>query len=67
MNRFDAIIIAIEAHKQSFGRDSGEDFTWYDKACFDEALRRTRPFPGRSCLPKSVSATVILERTPGNV
>lgn len=67
MNQLDAIIIGADANKQSFGRDNCEDFTWYGKACFDEALRRTRSFPGLSCVSKSVSATVILKRTPGNM
>jgi hypothetical protein len=38
------IITATDANNQSFGCDNGEDFTWYGKAYFDEALRRTRSF-----------------------
>ena len=38
------IITATDADNQSFGCDSGEDFTWFGKAYFDEALRRTRSF-----------------------
>jgi hypothetical protein len=35
---------ATDANNQSFGCDNGDDFTWFGKACFDEALRRTRSF-----------------------
>jgi len=38
------IITATGANNQSFGCDNGQDFTWYGKAYFDEALRRTRSF-----------------------
>ncbi len=38
------IITATDASNQSFGCDNGEDFTWFGKAYFDEALRRTRSF-----------------------
>ena len=38
------IITATDANSQSFGCANGEDFTWYGKAYFDEALRRTRSF-----------------------
>ena len=38
------IITATDAKNQSFGCDNGEDFTWFGKAYFDEALRRTRSF-----------------------
>jgi hypothetical protein len=38
------IITATDANNQSFGCDNGEDFTWYGKAYFDQALRRTRSF-----------------------
>lgn len=38
------IITATDANNQSFGCGSGEDFTWYGKAYFDDALRRTRSF-----------------------
>ncbi|MBI5909246.1 MAG: peptidase [Betaproteobacteria bacterium] len=38
------IITATDARNQSFGCDNGEDFTWFGKAYFDEALRRTRSF-----------------------
>jgi Peptidase C13 family len=38
------IITATDANNQSFGCANGEDFTWYGKAYFDEALRRTRSF-----------------------
>ena len=38
------IITATDANNPSFGCDNGEDFTWYGKAYFDEALRRTRSF-----------------------
>jgi hypothetical protein len=38
------IITATDANNQSFGCDNGEDYTWFGKAYFDEALRRTRSF-----------------------
>jgi hypothetical protein len=38
------IITATDARNQSFGCDNGEDLTWFGKAYFDEALRRTRSF-----------------------
>jgi hypothetical protein len=38
------IITATDAKSQSFGCDNGEDFTWFGRAYFDEALRRTRSF-----------------------
>jgi hypothetical protein len=38
------IITATDATSQSFGCDNGEDLTWFGKAYFDEALRRTRSF-----------------------
>ena len=38
------IITATDASNQSFGCNNGEDFTWFGKAYFDEALRRTRSF-----------------------
>jgi len=38
------IITATDANNQSFGCDNGRDFTWFGKAYFDEALRRTRSF-----------------------
>lgn len=38
------VITATDASNQSFGCDNGQDFTWYGKAYFDEALRRTRSF-----------------------
>ncbi len=38
------IITATGASNQSFGCDNGADFTWYGKAYFDQALRRTRSF-----------------------
>ena len=38
------IITATDAHNQSFGCDNGEDLTWFGRAYFDEALRRTRSF-----------------------
>jgi hypothetical protein len=38
------IITATDAKNQSFGCNNGEDFTWFGKAYFDEALRRTRSF-----------------------
>ena len=38
------IITATDANSQSFGCDNGEDITWFGKAYFDEALRRTRSF-----------------------
>ena len=40
------IITATDARNQSFGCDSGEDLTWFGRAYFDEALRRTRSFGG---------------------
>ena len=35
-----------DAHNQSFGcgSGSGQDLTWFGKAYFDDALRRTRSF-----------------------
>jgi hypothetical protein len=39
------IITATDARNQSFGCANGEDFTWFGRAYFDEALRRTRSFP----------------------
>ncbi len=38
------IITATDTRNQSFGCDNGADFTWFGKAYFDEALRRTRSF-----------------------
>jgi hypothetical protein len=38
------IITATDAKSQSFGCDNGEDFTWFGRAYFDEALSRTRSF-----------------------
>ena len=38
------IITATDAKNQSFGCENGKDFTWFGKAYFDEALRRTRSF-----------------------
>ncbi len=38
------IITATDARSQSFGCDNGEDSTWFGRAYFDEALRRTRSF-----------------------
>jgi hypothetical protein len=38
------IITATDARSQSFGCDNGEDLTWFGRAYFDEALRRTRSF-----------------------
>jgi hypothetical protein len=38
------IITATDANNQSFGCENGADFTWYGKAYFDDALRRTRSF-----------------------
>jgi len=38
------IITATDANKQSFGCTNGADFTWFGKAYFDDALRRTRSF-----------------------
>ena len=36
------VITASDATHQSFGCEVGSDFTWFSKAYFDEALRRTR-------------------------
>jgi hypothetical protein len=38
------VITATDANSQSFGCDNGQDFTWFGKAYFDEALRRTHSF-----------------------
>jgi hypothetical protein len=38
------VITATDAHNPSFGCDNGEDLTWYGRAYFDQALRRTRSF-----------------------
>ena len=38
------IITATDARNQSFGCDNGEDLTWFGRAYFDEALRRSRSF-----------------------
>jgi hypothetical protein len=38
------IITATDARNQSFGCDNGEDLTWFGRAYFDEALRRTHSF-----------------------
>ncbi len=38
------VITATDAHNQSFGCQNGAEFTWFGKAYFDEALRRTRSF-----------------------
>ena len=38
------IITATDANNTSFGCGSGENLTWFGKAYFDDALRRTRSF-----------------------
>ena len=38
------IITATDANNQSFGCGNGEKLTWFGKAYFDGALRRTRSF-----------------------
>jgi hypothetical protein len=38
------IITATDARNQSFGCGNGESLTWFGKAYFDDALRRTRSF-----------------------
>jgi hypothetical protein len=38
------IITATDAENQSFGCGNGEKLTWFGKAYFDDALRRTRSF-----------------------
>ncbi|TSA13730.1 MAG: peptidase [Betaproteobacteria bacterium] len=38
------IITATDANNQSFGCGNGQKLTWFGKAYFDEALRRTRSF-----------------------
>jgi hypothetical protein len=38
------IITATDANNQSFGCGNGENLTWFGKAYFDDALRRTRSF-----------------------
>ena len=38
------IITATDAHHQSFGCGNGHNLTWFGKAYFDDALRRTRSF-----------------------
>ncbi|MBE0626963.1 MAG: peptidase, partial [Burkholderiales bacterium] len=40
------IITATDALNQSFGCGNGEKLTWFGKAYFDDALRRTRSFTG---------------------
>ena len=40
------IITASDANNQSFGCGNGEKLTWFGKAYFDDALRRTRSFTG---------------------
>ncbi|MBI2319170.1 MAG: hypothetical protein HYY28_09650 [Betaproteobacteria bacterium] len=35
------IITAAEASRQSFGCEAASDFTWFSRAFFDQALRRT--------------------------
>ena len=38
------IVTATDARSQSFGCANGENLTWFGKAYFDDALRRTRSF-----------------------
>ena len=38
------VITATDAHNQSFGCGNGQNLTWFGKAYFDDALRRTRSF-----------------------
>lgn len=38
------VITATDADNQSFGCGNGQKLTWFGKAYFDEALRRTRSF-----------------------
>lgn len=38
------IITATDASNQSFGCGNGQNLTWFGKAYFDDALRRTRSF-----------------------
>ena len=38
------IITATDAHNQSCGCGNGRNLTWFGKAYFDDALRRTRSF-----------------------
>ena len=38
------IITATDAYNQSFGCGNGRNLTWFGKAYFDDALRRTRSF-----------------------
>ena len=38
------IITASDANHQSFGCGNGRNLTWFGKAYFDDALRRTRSF-----------------------
>ncbi|MGA8148197.1 MAG: C13 family peptidase, partial [Gallionellaceae bacterium] len=38
------IITATDAYNQSFGCGNGHNLTWFGKAYFDDALRRTRSF-----------------------
>ncbi len=40
------IMTASDATHESFGCQNGADFTWFGRAYFDEALRRTRSFTG---------------------
>jgi hypothetical protein len=40
------IITATDAANTSFGCENGRDFTYFGKAYFDEALRRTKSFAG---------------------
>lgn len=39
------IITAADAESSSFGCENGNDFTYFGRAYFDEALRETRSFP----------------------
>jgi hypothetical protein len=50
------IVTATDANNQSFGCDNGEDFTWFGKAYFDEALRRTRSFSDAFSLARQAVA-----------
>jgi hypothetical protein len=62
------IITATDAHHQSFGCGNGHNLTWFGKAYFDDALRRTRSFTDAFGLARTEVAQRERERgfTPSN-
>ncbi len=62
------IITATDAQHQSFGCGNGRNLTWFGKAYFDDALRRTRSFTGAFELARREIAERERERgyTPSN-